>query len=313
MEKINAIMKNINAISKIPFKICNELGDIYISPSFVLYDNCVEKEFHYLNEKFKIIVNNEDSNAISLLIYCIENSIGTAESDKNDIVDRIVSGNTFEEDEIKKEFPLLMQKMYVMMIYIDGSNQEAYELIKECYDEKEIIVVKNEEKIIILGLKKDINEHALSIRDTLNSNVAGKIIISYTKINGYKEIYNAIKKLATRIEVSKKYDMNIDILDDKDVLFEEIIDNIAQNKKKEIRKEFSARLKKINNEMIKTIEVFFKKDLNVSEAAKELFIHRNTLIYRLEKVQKYLGFDIRNFNEAIMCKILLTILKEKSN
>ena len=107
--------------------------------------------------------------------------------------------------------------------------------------------------------------------------------------------------------------MNIDILDDKDVLFEEIIDNIAQNKKKEIRKEFSAGLKKINNEMIKTIEVFFKKDLNVSEAAKELFIHRNTLIYRLEKVQKYLGFDIRNFNEAIMCKILLTILKEKSN
>ena len=186
MEKINAIMKNINVISKIPFKICNELGDIYISPSFVLYDNCVEKEFHYLNEKFKIIVNNEDSNAISLLIYCIENSIGTAESDNNDIVDRIISGNTFEEDEIKKEFPLLMQKMYVMMIYIDGSNQEAYELIKECYDEKEIIVVKNEEKIIILGLKKDINEHALSIRDTLNSNVAGKIIISYTSELLYK-------------------------------------------------------------------------------------------------------------------------------
>ena len=63
----------------------------------------------------------------------------------------------------------------------------------------------------------------------------------------------------------------------------------------------------------KTIDVFFKCGLNLSDAAKELYIHRNTLIYRLDKIQRYISYDIRDFNNAILVKILFFIWTEKNN
>lgn len=50
--------------------------------------------------------------------------------------------------------------------------------------------------------------------------------------------------------------------------------------------------------MINTIDEFVKTGLNISESARKLYIHRNTLIYRLDKIKKETGFDIRNFKEA---------------
>ena len=67
-----------------------------------------------------------------------------------------------------------------------------------------------------------------------------------------------------------------------------------------------------DNEMIRTIEVFFRCGLNLSDAAKELYIHRNTLIYRLDKIEKYTAYDIRNFNNAVLFKVVFFIWKEKN-
>ena len=60
------------------------------------------------------------------------------------------------------------------------------------------------------------------------------------------------------------------------------------------------------------MEVFFKCGLNLSEAAKELYIHRNTLIYRLDKIQKYTSYDIRDFNNAVIFKIVFFFGRKKN-
>ena len=59
-----------------------------------------------------------------------------------------------------------------------------------------------------------------------------------------------------------------------------------------------------NEEMLYTIEMFFKKDLNLSDTARQLYIHRNTLVYRLDKVQRQTGLDLRHFDDAVTFKIL---------
>ena len=59
-----------------------------------------------------------------------------------------------------------------------------------------------------------------------------------------------------------------------------------------------------NEEMVQTIDKFFDCHLNVSEAARQLYIHRNTLVYRLDKVQKATGLDLRAFDDAITFKML---------
>ena len=62
--------------------------------------------------------------------------------------------------------------------------------------------------------------------------------------------------------------------------------------------------KLLNEEMLQTIEMFFRKDLNLSDTARQLFIHRNTLVYRLDKVQRLTGLDLRRFDDAMTFRIL---------
>nr|WP_300305606.1 helix-turn-helix domain-containing protein [uncultured Anaerostipes sp.] len=65
----------------------------------------------------------------------------------------------------------------------------------------------------------------------------------------------------------------------------------------------------IEEETLVTIDKFFENNLNVSETSRQLFIHRNTLVYRLDKIQKNTNLDLRNFEDAIAFKIALMVVK----
>ena len=54
--------------------------------------------------------------------------------------------------------------------------------------------------------------------------------------------------------------------------------------------------------------MFFENNLNVSETARQLYIHRNTLVYRMEKLQKLIGLDMRNFDDAVTFKIVMMVV-----
>lgn len=116
-----------------------------------------------------------------------------------------------------------------------------------------------------------------------------------------------------KIELAKKYNFSQAIIDDKNLIFEGIVDSVSEEVKKDIFEKFNYGFLQLDNEMIKTIEVFFKCGLNLSEAAKELYIHRNTLIYRLDKIEKYTSYDIREFNNAVIFKIVFFLWKEKKS
>lgn len=64
-----------------------------------------------------------------------------------------------------------------------------------------------------------------------------------------------------------------------------------------------------SDEMLETINMFLSKDLNMSDTARQMYIHRNTLVYRLDKVQKQLGLDLRHFSDAMTFKLLFEMKK----
>ena len=64
-----------------------------------------------------------------------------------------------------------------------------------------------------------------------------------------------------------------------------------------------------DEETLTTVNKFFENNLNVSETSRQLNIHRNTLVYRLDKLQKMTGLDLRNFDDAIIFKIMLMVSK----
>lgn len=63
----------------------------------------------------------------------------------------------------------------------------------------------------------------------------------------------------------------------------------------------------LEEETLETVKCFFDNNLNVSETARQLYIHRNTLMYRLEKVKKLTGLDVRIFDHAVIFKLAMVI------
>ena len=68
-------------------------------------------------------------------------------------------------------------------------------------------------------------------------------------------------------------------------------------------------IESLDSETLFTIQRFFENNLNVSETSRKLFVHRNTLVYRLEKIKKITGLDLREFDHAIVFKIALMVKK----
>ena len=64
-----------------------------------------------------------------------------------------------------------------------------------------------------------------------------------------------------------------------------------------------------DDETLATVNKFFENNLNVSETSRQLYIHRNTLVYRLDKLQKSTGLDLRVFEDAITFKIAMMVVK----
>jgi len=64
-----------------------------------------------------------------------------------------------------------------------------------------------------------------------------------------------------------------------------------------------------DEEIRTTLETFFALDCNVSETAKRLYIHRNTLLYRMDKFKQETGLDVRTFNDAVLVKLELLLYK----
>lgn len=63
-----------------------------------------------------------------------------------------------------------------------------------------------------------------------------------------------------------------------------------------------------NEETATTIQKFFENNLNISETARQLYVHRNTLVYRLERLEKAIGLDIRRFDDAMTFKIAMMVI-----
>ncbi len=64
----------------------------------------------------------------------------------------------------------------------------------------------------------------------------------------------------------------------------------------------------LDEETLNTINKFFENNLNVSETSRQLFVHRNTLVYRIEKLEKSCGLDVRKFDDALTFKIAMMVI-----
>ncbi|MPQ43496.1 PucR family transcriptional regulator [Clostridium tarantellae] len=298
--------------TQIPFYIQLEGEEEVKSPIAAIYGEELVKTNIEIGDKKGIIKTPKKyENCISLLKYCIENKLKEIYLRKEEAIINILDGKGINLSIFKNNLSFLLNPFYIIIIYAKDMEQEVLELLKEGYNEYETVSLIYNNYIILVGNLDDIEEHVVSIKDSISSNLFSKCYIAYGKVEGITDLWEAFFKNMSNIELAIKYNLEEQIYEEKSLLFESIIDNIDESVKAMLYKKFDNGLLKLDNDMTKTIEVFFQCGLNISDASKQLYVHRNTLIYRLDKIQKFTGYDIRNFNEAVIFKIAFFIWRSQ--
>lgn len=311
MKYIEKLIDNIYNSSKIPFQLSIDDYGVYTTPFFDNSQNCFEKNFRFEYTKCCIKVNAAFSAILDLLIFCIKDKLEDGFLHKRDIILSLLKGEEIEPEILKATLPALTKEFYLVSIYAENNIESIYDYIKECYTDSEVEVVIYKGNIIIIGELEDARDHMESIKETIDNTFSGKYYISYSKVLDLNKVKKEFEDNIAKIELAKKYNFNESIIDDRNMIFEGIIDSVSDYVKEDVFEKVNNGFLKLDTEMIKTIEVFFKCGLNLSDAAKELYIHRNTLIYRLDKIEKYTSYDIREFNNAVIFKLVFFLWKEK--
>ena len=189
---------------------------------------------------------------------------------------------------------------------LNGSNSRDF---VTAVDEKSTIVVKELEA-------KDGNEElvkiAQNLKDTLIDDGEEEILIAYgTIVDDVREVSKSYKEAKLALDVGKIFFEEKDVIAYSTLGIGRLIYQLPIPLCKMFIKEIfeGKSTDEFDEETLTTINKFFENNLNVSETSRQLYIHRNTLVYRLDKLQKSTGLDLRVFEDAITFKIALMVVK----
>lgn len=180
-------------------------------------------------------------------------------------------------------------------------------------DEKHIILVK------ALELTEDytmLNHTARVLADTLNMEAMVNVRIAFsTIVEELKDVSRSYKEAQMALEVGRVFyaDKNILAYNELGIgrLIHQLPPSLCEMFLKEVFEYEGAQ--QFEEEELTTVFTFFDNNLNISETARQLYIHRNTLVYRLEKIQKKTGLDVRVFEDALTFKIAMMVADHMKN
>ena len=163
---------------------------------------------------------------------------------------------------------------------------------------------------------EELERIARSIEDTLRNELFVKTVIGIgTVVTHLRELADAYKEAQTAIDVGKVFDTEKSIINYENLgigrLIYQLPTTLCEIFLSEVFKKSS--IDSLDQETLFTINKFFENNLNVSETSRKLFVHRNTLVYRLEKIKKLTGLDLRQFDHAIVFKVALMVRKYLSS
>ena len=186
-----------------------------------------------------------------------------------------------------------------------GSNNKDF---ITAVDENNVIVVKELEEN---DPSKEIEKAAKAIITVLNKEGIANVHVSYgTSVNEIKEVSRSYKEAKMALDVGKIFYAEKTVISYTSLgigrLIYQLPENLCHLFIDEIFK--NGIPETIDEEILTTVNKFFENNLNVSETSRQLFVHRNTLVYRLEKLQKATGLDVRTFDDALTFKIALMVV-----
>ncbi len=208
----------------------------------------------------------------------------------------------------------------VYVIQCDNTEINGFDIVRKIFPNKSVdfIASVDQNSIVLVKeidedyTKEDIMNYADAIVDTYNSELMEKCYVAIgSVVNDLKNVSASFKEAKMALEVGKIFTANKSVANYEELgmgrLICQLPISLCEIFVEEVLKGMP--ITQIDTEMLTTIDKFFDNNLNVSETSRQLYIHRNTLVYRLDKLLKSTGLDLRNFDDAIIFKITLMVNK----
>lgn len=211
-------------------------------------------------------------------------------------------------------------KRCVMLFRFENPTKSAYSLLGELMplaDSDVLVDMHHSSAALIKDMQgvdglDDLNQYALAVRETVLEETGHGVSVGIgEEKNTLMQLGESYAEAKHALEVGFLFHPDEPIYIYSRLLLERFLMGIPQEDCQHFHSLlFNRRTNKLfNEEMLQTIDMFFRKDLNLSDTARQLFIHRNTLVYRLDKVQRLTGLDLRHFDDAVTFKILNELSK----
>mgnify|MGYP004568667603 FL=1 len=244
--------------------------------------------------------------------------------DKDNFIKNLLLDNLLLVDIYNRAKKLHIETDVRRIVFIIETKNEkdtnALETVRNIFSakSKDFITAVDEKNIILVKEVKanesydDMNKTAKVIVDMLNTEAMSTVHVAYgTIVNEIKEVSRSYKEAKMALDVGKIFYGNRNIIAYSNLGIGRLIYQLPIPLCKMFIKEIfdNKSPDEFDEETLITINKFFENSLNVSETSRQLYIHRNTLVYRLDKLQKSTGLDLRVFEDAITFKIALMVVK----
>ena len=244
--------------------------------------------------------------------------------DRNNFIQNILLGNMLGSDIINRAKKLHIENRKRVVYVIDtgkNCNEIAVELVKNLADIRsgDFVVAMDEHNAVLdvedidpAKLQEKLSSIAGSLVDNLLAEAMIKVRVGYgNPTDVLPKIAESYQEAKMALEVGRLFYVEKEIMAYDRLGIGRLIYQLPMSLcEMFIREVFGDEVPQIldDEEAMSTISKFFENNLNISETARQLYVHRNTLVYRLERIEKAIGLDIRTFDDAMIFKIATMVL-----
>ena len=330
----NGIVIACSELSKIGESKQRIREELSYSQDAVIYEGYT---YRFINSSGKndciCFVEGDDSHAsrmAELLAIFLGNmkSLYDEKYDKGSFIKSIILDNILPSDIYIKSNELHFNnddnRVVIVIKFQSATETPAYEIIQEIASEndKDYVINISEQDVVIVretegdASEEDTQAFARSIIDKVAEKHGHKVLVGISSsVDNLKDLARAYKEARIALEVGKVFDIEKPVMAYENLgigrLIYQLPTTLCEIFLGEVFKKGS--LESLDRETLMTVQSFFENNLNVSETSRKLFVHRNTLVYRLEKIRKLTGLDLREFDHAVTFKVALMVKKYLSN
>ena len=236
---------------------------------------------------------------------------------KNIISDNILPGDVYVRAK-ELHFVTDEPRSVLLVRQVDSADVAAMEVIHRLFPDKQrdfVININETDVVVVKALSspeadEEVLKTAQSIERALHEELGIKSVIGIsTTANHLRELADRYKEAQVAIDVGRVFEADKSIINYENLGLGRIIYQLPTTLCEMFLNEVFKKspIETLDEDTIDTINRFFENNLNVSETSRKLYVHRNTLVYRLEKIKKITGLDLREFDHAIVFKVAMMV------